>query len=71
VVPVTIRGCRSVLRHDHRWFPRPGPISVHVGHPIYPKGSDFEAALELKNAARACILEKCGEPDIALEAPRF
>ncbi|MGC9369655.1 MAG: AMP-binding protein [Paracoccaceae bacterium] len=71
VVPVTIRGCRSVLRHDHRWFPRPGPISVHVGHPIYPMGSDFEAALELKNAARACILEKCGEPDIALEAPRF
>lgn len=71
IVPVIIRGCRSVLRHDHRWFPRHGPLSVHIDRPIYPKGSDFEAALELKNEARARILERCGEPDIALEEPRF
>ncbi|WP_212525573.1 AMP-binding protein [Actibacterium sp. MT2.3-13A] len=71
VVPVTIRGCRSALRHDHRWFPHRVPLSVHIGRPIAPRGADFEAALALKNAARARILERCGEPDIAREEPRF
>ena len=71
VVPVTIRGCRSALRHDHRWFPRHGRISIHIGRPIQPRGSDFAAALDLKDVARARILERCGEPDIAKETPRL
>jgi 1-acyl-sn-glycerol-3-phosphate acyltransferase len=71
VIPSTIRGTRSILRHDHRWFPRRGKIDVHVGRAIQPAGADFEAALALKNAARADILAHVREPDLAAESPRF
>ncbi|MFZ1990008.1 MAG: AMP-binding protein, partial [Alphaproteobacteria bacterium] len=71
IIPVTITGTRSILRHDQRWFPRRGRISVHIGRPILPKADGFDAAVELKNAARAEILAHCGEPDIAEEAPVF
>jgi 1-acyl-sn-glycerol-3-phosphate acyltransferase len=71
IIPITITGTRSILRHDQRWFPRRGQISVHIGHPIQPKADGFDAAVDLKNAARAEILSHCGEPDIAEEAPVF
>ncbi|MGZ3279558.1 MAG: AMP-binding protein [Phenylobacterium sp.] len=71
VVPITIRGTRSILRHDHRWFPRRGEISVRIGAALAPQGRDFEAALALKSAARAEILAHLGEPDLAAEAPQF
>ncbi|MBI3344990.1 MAG: AMP-binding protein [Gammaproteobacteria bacterium] len=65
VVPVSIRGTRSILRADH-WFPRRGSISVTIGVPIEPRGSDWSAAIQLRDAARAEILRHCGEPDPAL-----
>ncbi|HWQ95397.1 MAG TPA: AMP-binding protein [Gammaproteobacteria bacterium] len=65
VVPVSIRGTRSILRADH-WFPRRGSISVTIGVPIEPKGSDWSAAIQLRDAARAEILRHCGEPDLTL-----
>jgi 1-acyl-sn-glycerol-3-phosphate acyltransferase len=71
IVPVAISGTRSILRHDLRWFPRRGKIAVHVGQPIHPRADDFEAAVELKNAARADILAHCGEPDLAGETPIY
>ncbi|MFI4974939.1 MAG: AMP-binding protein [Caulobacterales bacterium] len=71
VVPVTIRGTRGILRHNHRWFPHGGAIHVHIGAPIPPDGADFEAALALKNAARADILAHVHEPDLAAETPIF
>jgi 1-acyl-sn-glycerol-3-phosphate acyltransferase len=71
VIPVTVRGTRSILRHDHRWFPRRGSIDVHVGRAIQPSGPGFEAAVGLKNAARAAILAHVHEPDLAEEAPFF
>jgi len=64
VVPVTIRGTRSVFR-DGRWFPRRGAISVQVGEPIVPRGSDRSEAIRLRDTARAQILKRCGEPDLA------
>jgi len=64
VVPVTIRGTRSILRPDH-WFPRRGTISVTIGRPILPGAADWTAALQLRDAARAEILRHCGEPDLA------
>jgi hypothetical protein len=45
---------------------------VLVGAPLVAKGSDWEAATKLRNAARAAILAACGEPDAGAEiAPVF
>ncbi|MDP2620955.1 MAG: AMP-binding protein [Hyphomicrobiales bacterium] len=66
VIPVAIRGTLSVLRGG-QWFPRRGAISVHIGTPIRVDGTDFEAAVRLRDAARAVILAHCGEPDLARE----
>ncbi|MDP2640114.1 MAG: 1-acyl-sn-glycerol-3-phosphate acyltransferase, partial [Betaproteobacteria bacterium] len=64
LVPVTIRGARSVLR-DGSWFARRGAIVVTIGAPLLPRGSDWNAAVALRDAARAEILRRCGEPDLA------
>jgi len=70
VVPLTIRGTRSILRPDG-WFPRKGTISVLIGQPIDPadfeEASDWALALRLRDAARAEILRHCGEPDLSHE----
>ena len=50
-----------------QWIPRRGPISVHIGIPISPDGEDFEAAIRLRDAARAVILDQCQEPDLERE----
>jgi len=63
VVPVTITGTRSALR-DGSWFPHRGALSVIVSAPIAPKGSDWSAAVQVRDAARAEILRHCGEPDL-------
>ena len=63
VVPVTITGTRSILRGD-QWFPRRGSVGVVVDPPTNPEGEDFEAANRLRDATRAKILARCGEPDL-------
>ena len=65
VVPVAIRGTRSMLRDDS-WRVYRGTVRVLIGSPIQPEGSDWKAALDLKNATRKVILEHCGEPDLAM-----
>jgi 1-acyl-sn-glycerol-3-phosphate acyltransferase len=64
VVPVALRGVRSVLR-DGTWYLRRAPVSVTVGAPITPQGSDWNATLKLRDRVRAEILKHCGEPDLA------
>lgn len=64
IVPMTIRGTRVILR-DGQWFPRRGAVSITIGKPLLPEGTDWSAALKLRNAARAEILRHCGEPDSA------
>ena len=66
VLPITIRGTRSMLRGD-QWFPRRSAITVTVGHLLRPTGRDFSAAIRLRDEARAQMLEQCGEPDLAEE----
>ncbi|MDA8249604.1 MAG: AMP-binding protein, partial [Rhodospirillales bacterium] len=68
VVPVAIRGTRSVLRGG-QWFPRRGAISVWIGRSIMPEGQDFAAAVRLRDRARGAILARCGEPDLSYEHP--
>ena len=41
-----------------------------IGAPFTPASTDWQAALKLRDAARAHILRHCGEPDLAGEAPR-
>lgn len=65
VVPITIRGSRSMLR-ECDWFPRRGRINVTIGSPIEvePGDDDWHIATRLKEKARREILSHCGEPDL-------
>ncbi len=73
VVPVAIRGTRSILL-DSTWFPRRGAITVTIGKPIEPDQAKGEpsaelwaSALKLRDGAREHILRFCGEPDLSHE----
>ncbi len=68
VVPVAIRGTRSMLRSE-TWLPRRGPVEVTVGSPIHPEGTGWQAAVKLRDAAREEILRHCGEPDLGDHPP--
>ncbi len=63
VVPIAIRGTRSILR-GRSHFPHRGTVSVRIGKPLDPAGTDWAAAVQLRNAARAWILDHAGEPDL-------
>jgi 1-acyl-sn-glycerol-3-phosphate acyltransferase len=66
VVPLTLRGTRSVLRDGQR-LPRRLPVVAVIGGPLTAQsGSDaFTAAVQLLNDARSQILRHCGEPDLS------
>jgi 1-acyl-sn-glycerol-3-phosphate acyltransferase len=66
VVPVALRGVRSVLR-DGTWFARRHPMAAIFGAPIFPEGDDWNAAVRLRGRVRAEILKACGEPDLETE----
>ena len=70
MIPVALRGTRSMLRGDS-WFPRRGIISVTIGKPCHPShilqengGDAWKAAIQLRNLAREHILRHVGEPDL-------
>jgi 1-acyl-sn-glycerol-3-phosphate acyltransferase len=63
VVPVALRGVRSVLR-DGTWYLRRAPVAVTFGAPIAPEGDDWNAAMRLRDQVRAEILKHSGEPDL-------
>ena len=58
---------RSVLR-DGTWWPRRAPIAVTIGAPRSARGTDWSAAVALRDEVRADILKACGEPDLAAPA---
>jgi 1-acyl-sn-glycerol-3-phosphate acyltransferase len=64
VVPVALRGTRSLLRGDD-WFPRRGEATMVVEPPISPRGAGWAEAVALRDQTRAAILRHCGEPDLA------
>lgn len=71
VVPLVLRGTRSMLRGDDK-FPHHGAISLRVGPPIrcadLPEtASRWSRALKLRDACRDYILLHCAEPDLDLE----
>jgi 1-acyl-sn-glycerol-3-phosphate acyltransferase len=63
VVPVAIRGARSVLPPTAA-LPRPGRIEVQVLAPLRVPANAATAAVELKKAARDQILARIDEPDL-------
>jgi 1-acyl-sn-glycerol-3-phosphate acyltransferase len=62
VVPVGVQGTRTILRAE-QWFPRRGRVRVTVGAPMRPQGSDWGAAVALRDTVRGQIARYCGEPD--------
>jgi len=66
VVPLTLRGTRSVLR-DGQWLFRRGRISATFGAPIEPSGADWDGAIAMRNQTRSEILRLCAEPDLGDE----
>ena len=71
VIPVAIRGTRSILRPDS-WFPHRGKIGVFIGPPIDPEinpPDHWATVLKLRDDTRGFILEHCGEPDLSHEKP--
>lgn len=66
VVPVIIQGTRNILRGGS-WFPRRGRIRVTILPPCPPSGTDWQAAIELRDRVRREILQHLGEPDLAGE----
>jgi 1-acyl-sn-glycerol-3-phosphate acyltransferase len=64
VVPVVLRGTRSILRAG-RWLPIRGPVAVDVLPALAADGRDWAAAVALGERTRAIMLRRCGEPDLA------
>ena len=67
VVPLALRGTRRVMRGDWR-LPRPGPVSLWVGAPIAPEGTDMAALVRLRSSVADTIAAHCGEPRLDLVA---
>jgi 1-acyl-sn-glycerol-3-phosphate acyltransferase len=63
VVPVALRGTRSMLRSG-QWFPRRSVLAVTIAAPLRPEGDNWDAALRLRDGARDEILKHCGEPEL-------
>lgn len=71
VIPVAIRGTRSILRSGS-WFPHQGSINLEIGQPIYPQEittqpdkDTWHVAIEMRDRCREFILHHCGEPDLS------
>lgn len=65
VVPIALRGTRSLLRGDD-WFPRHGPVAVTLGAALLPRpgAEPWTETLRLATAARAFLLAEGREPDL-------
>ena len=46
------------------WFVRRGGLSVTLGEPVEPAGTDWQAAIALRDKVRQIMLAGCGEPDL-------
>jgi 1-acyl-sn-glycerol-3-phosphate acyltransferase len=68
VVPVVLQGTRTLLPGNSR-FPRRHRVRVVVTPPLEADGSDWEAAMRLRAAARRAVLEVLNEPDLAHASP--
>ena len=63
VIPIGIRGTRTVLRPGTR-LPHHGAAEVIVGPPITPTGEDFVSEVDLSHRARRAVAELSQQPEI-------
>ena len=70
VIPVAIRGTRSILRSGS-WYPHYGSIDINIGEAIDPKDiagasemDTWHISIELRDRSRDHIARHCGEPDL-------
>ncbi len=66
VVPVALRGARSMLRSGS-WYPRRANLKVIIGEPVSPEPPGWDGALALRDRARAEMLRHIAEPDLKFE----
>ena len=66
VVPIAIRGTRTILRADS-WLPRHGALSITIGEPLEATEGGWSGALQLRDRSRREILRHLGEPDLGNE----
>lgn len=64
LLPLTLIGTRTLLGAD-QWLPHRCELKVLIGEPMQASGNDWQAALQLQEAARRQILAQLNEPDIA------
>jgi 1-acyl-sn-glycerol-3-phosphate acyltransferase len=62
VVPVVLSGSRPMYGEKQKLL-RWNPLNIDVFQPVLPSGEDREAVQNLRDAARATILQHCGEAD--------
>ncbi len=62
VVPLCLNGTRTLLRGEER-RPHFSRLRVSIGAPLAAPGNDWQAALQLRDAARNWIVEQSDEPD--------
>jgi 1-acyl-sn-glycerol-3-phosphate acyltransferase len=63
VIPVALAGTRDLLR-DQSWLPRRAAVRITICAPVLAMGAGWQAALHLRDATRAMILQHCGEHDL-------
>jgi len=72
VVPIAIRGTRTILRAES-WFPKRGNIIISFGKPILPTETsdtgEWQRAIDLRDRVRAEMLKLSGEIDLRSEEP--
>jgi 1-acyl-sn-glycerol-3-phosphate acyltransferase len=64
VIPVILQGTRTMLL-ENTWFPRRAALRVSVTPALEPDGSDWQAAVQLRDRVRAVMLATSGEPDLS------
>jgi acyl carrier protein len=63
VVPVAIRGARTVFR-DQAWLPRHSAVTLTFFAMVHPAGGDWGDVVKLRDTVRESMLRYCGEPDL-------
>jgi fatty-acyl-CoA synthase len=63
VIPVALRGTRDILP-AYSWLPRRGTITVTIGEPIVPAGTEWHEMVRLRDLTRGAIVAGSGEASV-------